>query len=143
MNAHHPLKAALRRLRSGKAEAESCAVIKTLLARIRAALTLDEVLMEGFPGIKTLDDDQALEYWTGKASKHGRGNLQEDDLDVGSLVMIKGVAPDTTGGMRPAPSGWGILPGFWPSNCHLCCWKWPTTGLSHPAPSASISGWWP
>ena len=99
MNAHHPLKAALRRLRSGKAEAESCAVIKTLLARIRAALTLDEVLMEGFPGIKTLDDDQALEYWTGKASKHGRGNLQEDDLDVGSLVMIKGVAPDTTGDM--------------------------------------------
>ena len=55
--------------------------------------------MEGFPGIKTLDDDQALEYWTGKASKHGRGNLQEDDLDVGSLVIIKGVAPDTTGDM--------------------------------------------
>jgi hypothetical protein len=99
MSNYHPLKVALRRLRAGKSQPGSCSVIKTLLARIRAAVTLDEVLVEGFPGIKALEDEQALEYWTGKASKRSRGNLQEDDLEVGATVLIKSVAPDTTGDM--------------------------------------------
>lgn len=99
MSNYHPLKMALRRLRAGKTQPGSCSVIKTLLARIRAAVTLDEILMDGFPGIKALEDDQALEYWTGKACKRSRGNMQEDDLEVGAIVLIKGVAPDTTGDM--------------------------------------------
>lgn len=99
MSNYHPLKVALRRLRAGKTQPGSCSVIKTLLARIRAAVTLDDVLMDGFPGIRALEDDQALEFWTGKASKRARGNLQEDDLEAGAIVLIKGVAPDTTGDM--------------------------------------------
>jgi len=61
MSNYHPLKVALRRLRAGKTQPGSCSVIKTLLARIRAAVTLDEVLMDGFPGIRALEDEQALE----------------------------------------------------------------------------------
>lgn len=99
MSNYHPLKVALRRLRAGKSQAGSCSVIKTLLARIRSAVTLDEVLVDGFPGIKALEDEQALEFWTGKASKKCRGNLQEDDLEVGSFILIKGVAPDSAGEM--------------------------------------------
>ena len=99
MSNYHPLKVALRRLRAGKTQPGSCSVIKTLLARIRSALTLDEVLMDGFPGIKALEDEQALEFWTGRAGKRSRGNMQEDDLELGAFVMIKGVSPDTTGDM--------------------------------------------
>lgn len=99
MSSYHPLRVALRRLRAGRTQPNSCSVIKTLMARIRAAVTLDEVLVDGFPGIKALEDEQALEYWTGKASKRSRGNLQEDDLEIGATVLIKCVSPDTTGEM--------------------------------------------
>jgi len=91
MEAIQMLKHRLARLRAGRIDIRKDEMLQRLVERIRAPHTLDDLIIDGFPGLGELPVERAILYWEGKAQRSGRNLLREDDLATGDLVLIQGM----------------------------------------------------